>query len=349
MLNFSEITLDKIIIHNIGNKNAEEGIQLSKNEIEIHDLVTQDLLISYFTKPFKSDEFYRFDTQSDGLSEIVHNAVQAIFGDNDLFFVESANIAKRLYEVSTHPNIKRGELYIVYFKNCVVDDELTDAIGIFKSETKDTYIKVYQQNESFDVNYETGININKLDKGCLIFNTEAEVGYKISIVDSTNKNNEAVYWKDSFLEVKVRENNFYKTTNFLNMCRSFSESALTEDNDVETPEKINFLNDTVDYFKNNSTFDEKAFEQEVFKRPETRKAFEQYKQEYEEVYDVKTDALFDISDNALKTAKKHFKSVIKLDKNFHIYVHAKPDLMEKGYDEERNMNYYKLFYTEESD
>ncbi len=57
---------------------------------------------------------------------------------------------------------------------------------------------------------------------------------------------------------------------------------------------------------------------------------------------------FDISGSAVKKMKKVFKSVIKLDKNFHIYVHGNRDYIRKGFDEESGMNYYQVFFKEES-
>ena len=56
---------------------------------------------------------------------------------------------------------------------------------------------------------------------------------------------------------------------------------------------------------------------------------------------------FDISENAVKSAKRKFKSVIKLDKNFHIYVHGKEELIAKGFDENRNKSFYTLFFDDE--
>lgn len=38
--------------------------------------------------------------------------------------------------------------------------------------------------------------------------------------------------------------------------------------------------------------------------------------------------------------------MIKLDKNFHIYVHAHRDLIEQGVDEKGK--FYKVYYHEES-
>ena len=39
----------------------------------------------------------------------------------------------------------------------------------------------------------------------LIFNSEKESGYLVSIIDTTNKT-DAAYWKDDFLQVMPREN-----------------------------------------------------------------------------------------------------------------------------------------------
>lgn len=73
--------------------------------------------------------------------------------------------------------------------------------------------------DGFDIESRQGININKLDKGCLIFNTEKESGYVISIVDNTNKGNEAQYWKDEFLGVRPIANEFHQTNQFLGIAK----------------------------------------------------------------------------------------------------------------------------------
>ena len=39
--------------------------------------------------------------------------------------------------------------------------------------------------------------------------------------------------------------------------------------------------------------------------------------------------------------------MLKLDKNFHVYVHGKRDYIEKGFDSQKGMNFYKLFYENE--
>jgi hypothetical protein len=52
------------------------------------------------------------------------------------------------------------------------------------------------------------------------------------------------------------------------------------------------------------------------------------------------------SESAVKKQARVFKSVIKLDKNFHIYVHGNRELIEQGTDEKGK--YYKVYYKEES-
>ncbi|WP_317169152.1 hypothetical protein [Mucilaginibacter humi] len=47
--------------------------------------------------------------------------------------------------MANHPNIKSGELYVAYFKDVQIEGNLLEAVGIFKSENKETYLKVYPE------------------------------------------------------------------------------------------------------------------------------------------------------------------------------------------------------------
>ncbi len=348
MLELKQSTLRNIVVHNVGNKSKGENLSFSKSEFNMVDENINNILLQYFLSPFKTDEFYNFFHESDINLNEVYNYVSKIFADKTELYNQSKNISKHLFEQSTHPKIKGGEFYIAYLEDCVVDGELVDGIGLFKSENKDTYIRVYQQGDNFEIDYENGININKLDKGCLIFNTEKEQGYKISIVDTYNKGNEAVYWREDFLKIKPREDNYYSTSNFIDMCKSFSETVLTEDNNVDKKEQIEFIKRTQDFFKDNEEYKEESFHKEVINEPVIVDAFKEFKTDFEEASGSKTGKEFDISENAVKKSQKFFKSVIKLDKNFHIYVHSRPNNMEKGFDESKQKKFYKLFYNDEA-
>lgn len=348
MINFSEVRLKKLVVHNVGNKNAENSLQFSGSEIKIEDQMVRDLLMKYFLSSFKSEEYYNFYHDSDiNLNEMFVYSNQ-IFDDPSELYDSSLKIAKHLHNHSDHPKIKSGEFYIVYFENCIVDDEITDCIGLFKSENKDTYLKVFLRGENFEINYDNGINIRKLDKGCLIFKTEKDAGYKISIVDAVNKDVEAMYWREDFLKIKPRDDNFYSTKNIIDLCKSFSDQVLDDKEKTDKKSKINFIKNTEKYLSESENFNMNEFEKKVIDKPEIRSEFNHFKKEYQEMFDINADDDFKISANAIKKSKKYFKSVIKLDKNFHVYVHSSPEFIEKGFDDEKKMKFYKLFFEDEN-
>jgi hypothetical protein len=55
---------------------------------------------------------------------------------------------------------------------------------------------------------------------------------------------------------------------------------------------------------------------------------------------------FSISTAAVKKQARVFKSVLKLDKNFHIYIHGNRDLIEQGMEPD-GRKFYKIYFREE--
>ena len=347
MLEFSDTQLDKIAIHNVGNRLLNERLKLSEREVVLEDDSVKDALLAYFLSSFKGEAFYQFTHESDLNLNEVYTYASRIFDDSEQLFDQSVFLAKHLFENSNHAKIKGGEFYVVYLRDCWVNDEEVDAIGLFKSENKDVFLKVYPDNNNYGIESQEGININKLDKGCLIFNTENEDGYLVSIVDATNKGDEAVYWKDYFLNIKPREDAYYYTQNYMRMCKAFVEDVYNEENEVPRADQIEMLNNTANFFKEREQFDEKEFEKKVIEIPENIQAFQDYKMDYSETNNVKVIDQFDISEPAFKNTKKFMKSVLKLDKNFHVYIHGDRKMIEKGYDDQLDLNYYKLYFQVE--
>jgi len=269
---FLETNIKSFTLHKVGNKITDEGYSLSKKTIEVEKDI-KDLLTHYFVSAFKSEEYLRFSHNTDLNLNEVFVYVSKIFDNPKLLLEQSVNLAKHLYEQSTHPKIKSGEFYTVYFKDCIVDETATDAIGLFKSENKDTFLKVYPQGDGFGIESEKGVNINKLDKGCLIFNIEKENGYVVLVVDNTNKGTEAQYWKDDFLHVKPRKDEYYNTKNVLSLCKNFVTEELSQQTDMSKADQVDFLNKSVEYFKKNENFDMTTFAKEVICKPEIIDSF----------------------------------------------------------------------------
>ena len=186
-----------------------------------------------------------------------------------------------------------------------------------------------------------------MDKGCLIFNTEAAEGYKVAVIDQTNRNAEAVYWKDEFLKLKIRNDNYSQTQNVLGVYKAFVTEKLDDDFEISRTDKIDLLNKSMKYFKEKETFDIDEFANEVIANKEGIESFKSYKKNYEEEFDSPIADNFDISDAAVKKQAKNYKNILKLDKNFHIYIHGNKDLIEKGFDDERSMNFYKVYFRDE--
>lgn len=349
MVTFFEASLKQLSVHRVGNKLQNEFYSLSDQPLQIGDEILRSLLMQYFLSPFeKENEVYRFTHSSNdlNLNELFHFSC-VIFSEEDTFHDLSGNITKHLYNITNHPKIKSGELYIAIFKDLQLEGELTDAIGIFKSETKESYLKVNPEKGGFALSYEEdAINIQKLDKGCLIFNTEKEEGFKVMVIDQTNRT-DAAYWKDEFLQLKIRNDSFNKTNTTLGVCKNFITTKIDEDFEISKADKIDLLNRSMKYFKEKESFDIDEFSNEVIGNPKAIESFKNFSREYNEEFDAGLDQPFDISGAAVKKQARVFKSVLKLDKNFHIYIHGNKELIEKGYDEERLMNFYKVHFKEE--
>ena len=178
-----------------------------------------------------------------------------------------------------------------------------------------------------------------------MFNDNADDGYKVLLVDNTNKGDEAKYWKEFFLNVKPQEDTYYHTKNYLKMCKDFASEAFPEADRID---QMSLVQESAKFFKEEDAFDKVSFHEKVLQEPEIIDAFEDFKENFQDRNQMQIYDEFDINSEAVKKMKGVFKSVLKLDKNFHVYVHGNRNYIKKGFDEESNMNFYQLFYKEES-
>lgn len=345
MLQKEYLKIKDIALHKVGNKLNQDGIILSRSTLNFDDEV-KELLIKYFITPFRSDEYHHLHHDIDLQENPVYAAVSRIFDEPGSLFDQSVLLARHLYEQSHHPKIKGGEFYVVYFTDCMLGNEQLEAVGLFKSETKETFLKVYPSEDGFEIGSESGININKLDKGCLIFNTEREEGFRIAIIDNTNRGNEAKYWADSFLRVSRRRDSFHDTSQVLSLCRDFVSEVLPQEHPVHKGEQAILLNRSMEALRNEKV-DMADFAREVFEKPEIIDQFNRYKQSYQQERDIEIRDQFTPAPDALKRKGMGTMTSIRLDRNFNIQVYGGDQLIERGYDEARGMYYYRLYFREE--
>lgn len=340
VLNFEETKLGQLITHHIGNKAKNEslGLSLKKTDFELESV---SHLLKYFFTSFKPFEFFKFsDLESE---KTIYQIAKEIFEDPNAFILQSRKIAKALFDATKHPKIKKGDLSVALLSDIQLGDEMVDAIGIFKSETTVPFLKLDRQDVNYYVNHDTGMDLKGLDKGCLIFNSNAEEGYEILVFDNTNGSRQAEFWKHDFLKIKAHSNEFHQTKEFLTLTEAFVKGQYSEEFEAENTEKIDLLNRSINYFKEHESFNKEDFVSDVFQYEDVIDSFNKFENDYQKDRHLNLSDAFEISIPAVKKQSRLFKSVLKLDKNFHVYIHGDKEKIVKG-TEEDGRKFYKLYY-----
>lgn len=350
MINLFNTQIESLSIHQINNKARGEGVFMTENPYTLTDEIAP-LLKEYFFKPFreKEEDYFRFEHDVDLEFHTMHNIATSIFQNPNSAHDKSKEIARHLYDQSGHPHIKSGELYVAYLTNVSIDNNVVDAIGIFKSEIKADFIQFDKEESNLKMRLEQGVNLGKLDKGVLIFNYKKEEGYKILTIDSNRY--DARYWMEHFLGLDIFEDENFHTKKYLKFCQDFAKEVVLPAEDKK--EEVMFLNRSVDYFAKNDDFEETNFLNEVLDNPDLISEFKNYKVDKGEKYSIEDVSSFPISNKAVTEARKKFKNVINLDTNITIKLdfvnpESADKFIEKGWDEEKQMYYYLCYYNKET-
>jgi len=347
MINSTNNNIDKVSVHYVGNKTNGGELRLSKSLLDTSDEAVRVLLSRFFLSSFSDPEFHSFTFSNEDFTlNPLYNFASQMFSESETFHENSVNIARHLYELSVHPQIKSGDLFVAHISDMNVEGELTSAIGIFKSENRQAFLKLDHTGDDFSICSDDGINIEKLDKACLIFDLNKEAGYKVCIIDKSNKSSEAQFWKDIFLQVQACSDDYHQTKEFMNITKNFVTKQLTEEFEVSKTDQIDLLNRSVEYFKSHDSYNKEEFENEIFNNPDVIDSFRDFDQRFRDENNIEINEEFGISNQAVKKQARIFKSVLKLDKNFHIYIHGNRSLIEKGVDD-NGRKFYKIFYDEE--
>ena len=345
---FTEAALDRLTVHYTGNKQNGGALLVSRQESVPDDDIREKMREALLQKFTNCHERYAFHHASSLEFNEIYNFVQRIFKEPSEFYELSLKIAAHLFEVSVHPKIKPGELYITLFSNIGIDDRSVNAIGLFKAETKTLFADLIPSMDDLDLQLKEGSELSRLDKGCLILEQEEQEGYELMIFDANGKGEEALYWKDKFLSVMIRQNEFLHTQGFLTITKNYVTQHMPDEFEVSKTEQIDILNRSMDYFKTHGNFNKSEFEEEVLHHEDLINSFRKYDENYRKANELDQLNEFEISPQAVKKQARVFKSVIKLDKNFHIYIHGDRQLIEKGYDDALQKHYYKIYFEQET-
>lgn len=349
MINLFNAHIESLSIHRVGNKSRNEAIFLSDQPYGLNDEIVP-LLKEYFFKSFreKEENYFQFAHDVDLEYNDMFNLATELFTNPSDTHEVSKKITKHLFEQSNHPHIKNGEVYVAHLTNVSIDNNVVDAIGVFKSEIKSDFMQFEEKGTTLEMILQQGINLSKLDKGCLIFNYKKEEGYKILTVDSNRY--DARYWLEHFLSVDAfQDENFY-TKKYLKFCQGFAKDVVLPAEDKK--EEVMFMNRAVNHFAKNDQFEETAFLNEVLDNPDLIPEFKNYKVDKGEKYSIEDITNFPIANGAVTDARKSIKNVINLDTHIQIKLdfinpESAEKYVEKGWDEEKQMYYYLVYFNKE--
>ncbi len=342
LLSYENAGIEALSVHWVGNRSLGEPIVLSKFPQVLNDEKVHDRLLKFFLNNFKDRLTFCFDSAEINPLSLICSQV---FKNPELLYEKSLEVAGHLYNVATHHWIKNGECWVVFFRNISCQGKSSDAFGIFKTELKEEFLTVKKENQGFHVSLLEGFNIKKIDKGCLVFDRSPEKGFEIMIIDNINIQDPAEYWTDKFLQVKPVKSSYYNTSNELKVLKAFLEEP---DTTFDSLDKMDRINNSVNYMKENEKFNIDDFEANLFPEKEIRNSFDRFRKQYKDEYDVEIEDEYDIEAQVVKNQKKFIRSVIKLDRDFHIYIHGNRANIMRGYDEDKGMNFYKIYFSEES-
>jgi hypothetical protein len=335
MLSIDQAVADGLIFHRISTDDA--NTQLSTEETDISSEEENALIRSIFLKPFLSTGA-TWEFRTDSSANPLHTIAKELHADGN-FVIGSVNICKHLKNVSKHPNIKDGDVFVIKFSDVTYNGNLCEALGVYKVENKEAFIENSLGGGKAELKFRRGISGRKHDKACLILFTSEP--FTVLSIDNVHIDSE--YWKNDFLNVQLKQDPLNNTSKFLSLTKSFITETLPEKFEMEKADQIDLLNRSVKYFKNRDAFTLHEFEDEVLQDKQVIDAFQSV--DKGDLFEINRG--FDISQQAVKRQARIFKSVLKLDKNFHVYIHGSRELIERGVDED-GRKYYKLYYKEEN-
>ena len=348
MISRKNASISKFIIHKVGNKFNDTKNAFSEKLVDF-DEASYDLMLPFLLRPFGSVvQSYRFNHHANISLNEINSYSSQIFNDDDAFIEVSKHIVTHLYEQSTSANIKTGDVLIVQFEGIEFNEITTNAIGIFKIENKVNFFQTYLENKSYDVLIQKGISSKKVDKGCLILNQTDTEGNIILSID--NNNYDAQYWINQFLNIKYADDANNHTQQYIELCKEFSTEILKTTYGAQ--EQNTFLAKTIDFFKENEVVNVERFKDELFEEDKHRDLFDNYKKTFEDEQNLIIRNQFDVAERVVTKEKKKIKTDIKLDTNIQIKLDidapdASAEYLERGYDDEKKMHYYKVFFNTE--
>ena len=152
MINLYNTHIETLSIHRVGNMSRNEPLFLSEEPFRLNDEIVP-LMKEFFFKPFKEKEenYFQFAHEVDLDYNDMFKYATEIFNNPSALHDVSKKMTKHLFEQSNHPHIKNGEVYVTYLTNLSIDNNVVDAIGIFKSEIQSDFLQFEEKGTQLEM------------------------------------------------------------------------------------------------------------------------------------------------------------------------------------------------------
>jgi|GEM_PF-1297224 len=346
MIDLTQAYIEAAIIHGVGNQARGEPLILSERQPQLNKTL-ESAFLKFFFNPFykNSSEYYFFHEESLDLNEM-YSYVKDYQRKTQSFEDSTKRIAKLLYRITNHPNILSGDLIFALIKNAQVNNHRQTIFGVFKSEQRSKYIDILKDNQNISANVSDGIDLGSLDKGALIF-VESDEPF---LCIHNNRKVDSTYWNDSFINCRLKDDDQARTKMFIDACVSFSKEIGNQNTDKSDIANIN--SKITEYFSEEKAIEINSFANYLSLSEPQNETLKKHIDNVEKKFKIDLNQKFSIDKDKTIVLKKRLEKIIKLDTKIDIKIHSDSPspktLIEKGFDKNKGMSYYKIFFNEES-
>lgn len=337
-MELKEAFIDKIICHHYSQDMYRCLLNNACMSVENLD---STVLKDFFIKPFSSQKGeYGFSHPVSLDYNIVFQSAVGLLENGD-FVKCSQDIFRHLQSVSTLPTIKDGDIFVAKVEDIIMNDSYYEGLGIFKIESKSDFIETFVDSKgNMQFSLKSGFPSNRIDKACLIvFSSEKPICYLI------DRSKDTKFWRQDFLGLVPRITDYTQSKSTLQMFKSFIEERLPDISKVTKAEQVNMINKCSELMKKTEMLNINDAAHSLFNDTKIVNQFAEYRKAFEQKENLTLQDSFGVDKKAVTVLKNARR--IRLDDTAEIHLLKTGNFLERGYDDERGMYYYTLFFSKE--
>ena len=160
-----------------------------------------------------------------------------------------------------------------------------------------------------------------------------------------DKSKDSKFWRQNFLGMETKSTPYSQSKARVGLMEGFVKDKLAKESVVSKSEQVNIVNNFTTLISKSEKLDISELQSEVFQDKKVLNMFEDYRKIYEERENINFGSHFEVDKIALNVSRKLRK--IKLDDTVELCLMKTGNFIERGYDERRGQNYYKIYFTKE--